>query len=73
MGLQPSAVVNNANSKLLQIGLIWSNPDVPTPQRMAAIAALADDFRRAVAGSTTDPFRGAPMGAGICDREEGSR
>lgn len=57
MALQPSQVVSNANSKMLQIERIATDRTRPTPERMAEIAALVDDFRAAVAGSTADPFR----------------
>lgn len=57
VAIAPHAVVNNANSKLLQIQRIADDVNTPTPQRMAAIAALVDDFRDAVEGSTGDPFR----------------
>jgi hypothetical protein len=58
MGIGPDAVVNNANSKTLAIQRIAGERHKPAPQRMAEIARLVDDFRNAVAGSTTDPFRG---------------
>lgn len=57
MSLQPSQVVNNANSKVLQIEMIVADRAMPGPQQMAKIARLVDDFRNAVRGSTTDPFR----------------
>lgn len=59
MGISPDAVVNNANGKALAIGRIVADRHKPAPQRMAEIARLVDDFRNAVAGSTTDPFWGA--------------
>lgn len=58
MGLAPSAVTNNANSKMLRIERIVEDRATPTPQRMAAISRIVDEFRAAVQGSTTDPFRG---------------
>jgi hypothetical protein len=62
MGIPPHAVVNNANGKLLQIRRIAEDVTTPTPQRMAAIAALCDEFRQAVTGATHDPFR---VGRGV--------
>lgn len=57
MGLSPDAVVNNANGKMLTIERILAERHRPTPERMADIARLCDDYRNAVTGSTTDPFR----------------
>ena len=57
MGIPPHAVVNNANSKMLCIERIVADRTRPTPERMVEIAALVDDYRRAVKGSTADPFR----------------
>lgn len=58
MGISPHQVVSNANGKVLAIGLILDNRAMPAPEQMVKIAALVDDYRRAVAGSTADPFRG---------------
>lgn len=57
MSLQPSQVVANANSKLCQIEMILGARHRPSPERMAEVVRLADEFRAAVAGSTTDPLR----------------
>lgn len=57
MGLSPHAVVNNANGKLLAIDMIRDDVHKPTPQRMAEITRLCDEYRAAVTGCTTDPFR----------------
>jgi hypothetical protein len=67
MGISPHQVVSNANSKLCQVALILDDTATPTPERMRRITALCDDFRRAVAGATADPFRGR------CDRHPGRR
>ena len=48
MPIQPSAVTNNANSKMLMIERIVEDRSRSTPARMNEIAALVDDFRRAV-------------------------
>jgi len=56
VNLQPSQVTNNANGKLIQIERIAGDYAMPTPQRMAMITALCDEFRAGVAGSTADPF-----------------
>lgn len=57
MPISPDAVTNNANGKVLAIGLIVEDRAMPGPEQMRRIAALCDDFRNAVAGSTADPFR----------------
>lgn len=56
-GLSPHAVVNNANSKLTRVEHILNARHRPTPERMAEITRLCDEYRNAVTGSTTDPFR----------------
>jgi hypothetical protein len=55
--IAPHQVTSNADGKLLQIERIAADYTIPTPQRMAQITALCDDYRRAVEGSTADPFR----------------
>lgn len=57
MPISPNQVTSNANSKVLQIERIVQDRAMPGPEQMRRIAALVDDFRRAVAGSTADPFR----------------
>jgi hypothetical protein len=55
--LCPHQVVSNANSKMCQIDLLVEARHRPVVDRMVEITRLADEFRAAVAGSTTDPFR----------------
>lgn len=59
MSISPHQVTSNANSKMLMIERIAADRTRPTPERMVEIAALVDDFRRAVEGCTADPFRQA--------------
>ena len=57
MALQPSQVTSRSNSDLCVIDMISNDRDVPVTERMAAIVLIAEEYRKAVAGSTADPLR----------------
>ncbi len=60
MAIQPSQVTSRGNSTMLQVERIVADRTRPTPERLVEIAALLEDFRGAVTGSTADPYRDTP-------------
>ena len=57
MSIQPSQVTSRANSDLCMVDLLVNARHLPSAERMAKIALIAEGFRNAVSGSTADPFR----------------
>lgn len=57
MPVSPHQVTSRANSDLCRIDLVHGDVARPAAERMAEIVRIADEFRAAVAGSTTDPLR----------------
>lgn len=57
MAIQPSQVVSRSNSDLCRVDIVLNQRNRPAAARMAEIVRIADEFRAAVKGSTTDPLR----------------
>jgi len=57
MALQPSQVTSRSNSDLCHLESVIADRSRTPEERMAEIVLRADEYRKAVAGSTADPLR----------------